>query len=81
MKAHMNVLDALGLTREDMADIAAKRERHLRRVMDLADEAVEHVRHAPGCPSISLGGDEHCNCGAVDYLNRLGAAIRNETER
>lgn len=40
----------------------------------LLDEAPEHVRHAPNCPSIKLGGDEHCDCGAVDFLNRLEAA-------
>lgn len=73
----MSVLDDLGLTREDMADIAAKREKHLRRVLDVAKEAVEHVRHRPDCPSVKLGGDEHCECGAVEYLTRLSAAIRN----
>lgn len=75
----MSVLDDLGLTREDMADLAAKRERHLKRLIAAADEAVEHVRHRPDCPSVKLGGDEHCECGVVEYLSRLGAAIRNVT--
>lgn len=73
----MSVLDDLGLTREDMAEIAAKRERHLKRLITVANEAVEHVRHRPDCPSVKLGGDEHCECGAVEYLDRLGEAIRN----
>lgn len=73
----MSVLDDLGLTREDMAELVAKRERHLRRLIEAADEAVEHVRHRPDCQSAKTGADDHCECGAVAYLNRLGAAIRN----
>lgn len=47
---------------------------HLAPLRALIDEAVEHVRHAPGCPSLTKGGDEHCTCGAVDFLSRLEAA-------
>lgn len=38
-------------------------------------EAVEHVRHASDCPSVSEGaGDEGCTCGAVAFLARFEAA-------
>lgn len=73
----MSVLDDLGLTREDMADLVAKRERHLQRLITEASHAVEHVRHRHDCQSSRTGADEHCECGAVAYLNRLSAAIRN----
>ena len=71
-----DALDALGLTREDMADIARKRDAHLQRLIGVANEAVEHVRHAPECPGIKAG-DSACTCGAVEFLERLGLAIRN----
>lgn len=73
------VLDDLEITRDDIADIAAKRGRHLRRLIVVADEAVEHVRHRSECPGMT-GSDDACTCGAVTYLGRLAAAIRNETQ-
>lgn len=41
---------------------------------ELIDEAAEHVRHAQRCPANGRG-DEHCDCGAVDYIARLRAAL------
>lgn len=72
-----NVLDDLGITRDDIVEIVRKRERHLQMLITVAGEAVEHVRHRPDCPG-TKHGDAACDCGAVDYLNRLGAVIRNE---
>lgn len=68
---------------EPVLTVAARRlvqsveEIHLTRLVPLRaliDEAPEHVRHAPSCPSLTIGGDEVCDCGAVDFLNRLEAA-------
>lgn len=72
-----NVLDDLGITREDVAEIARKREAHLQRLITVANEAVEYVRHAPNCPGLNQG-DEQCSCGAVEYLSRVSAAILNK---
>jgi hypothetical protein len=60
-----------------MAEVARKRDAHLQRLIVVANEAVEHVRHETDCPGIR-GGDSQCTCGAVEYLGRLGAAIRND---
>ena len=77
MKTVTSVLDELGLTREDMAELVRKRERHLQRLITVSNEAVEHVRHARECPGIK-GSDYQCTCGAVAYLERLGSAVRND---
>ena len=47
---------------------------------ELIEEAAEHVRHAQRC-SAGGRGDEHCDCGAADYLQRLKAAYRAGTLR
>lgn len=44
---------------------------------NLVTEAAEHVRHAPDCRA---GSDDQCTCGAVDFLDRLSAALSEKGE-
>lgn len=50
-----------------MAEAAAK----FKAEQSLYQQACELVHHAPNCPAIGGRGDDDCECGAVEILDRL----------